>query len=131
VRILIKPSLSWTIIISGLTGAVSLSFTRSSGSHLSGKDLPGHRCDPSAVNIKVGCDKKAQRKTGPVMDIAHQSKGEHKIRKPECPHKKGKFEQPGDETDQEHYAHTKIQTPSDNLHVHARHTLFMLSGYVV
>ena len=52
-----------------------------------------------------------------------RARGSTQIRKPECPHEEGKLEEPGDKTDQEKNAHTEIQKPSDNLHVHDRHTL--------
>jgi hypothetical protein len=61
------------------------------------------------------------------MDITHQREGKYKIRQPECPHEEGKLEEPGDETDQEHHAHSEIQTPSENLHIHElSHTPSML-----
>jgi hypothetical protein len=77
-------------------------------------------------------NKKAQHKTGPVMDIAHQREGKHKIHKSECPHEKSKLEDPGDKTDQEPCAHSEIQPPSYNLHIHEnRHTLSCYSfGFV-
>jgi hypothetical protein len=101
-------------------------------SHLSGKDLSGHPADPSAVDEEMCCDKKTQQKTGPVMDIAHQREGKYKIHKPQCPHEESKLEESGDKTDQERHAHSEIQTPSYNLHIHEnRHTpLNYTSGYV-
>jgi hypothetical protein len=80
----------------------------------------------------VGCDKKAQYEPGPVMDIAHQREGKNKIRQPQHPHDESKLEESGDKTDKKKNAHSEIQTPSDNLHVHDLHTLFCyISGYVV
>lgn len=58
------------------------------------------------------------------MDIAHQREGKDKIHKSECPYKEGKFEEPGNETDQEHRAHPQIQTPFYNLHIHENRQLF-------
>lgn len=65
------------------------------------------------------------------MDIAHQGKGKHNVCKPEYPHEESKLEEPGDKTDKEKNAHTEIQKPSDNLHIHDRHTLLIYSGFAV
>ena len=73
----------------------------------------------------MGCDTKTQAKTGPVMDRAHPCEGKYQARKPKCPHQQDKFEESGDEADQEKDSHAEIQAPSDNLHVHINHTLLI------
>jgi hypothetical protein len=60
------------------------------------------------------------------VDITHQCEGKYQIHKTGNPHEERELEEPGYKANQKRSTHRKIQTPSDNLHIHDYHIRFVI-----